>query len=183
MNANALTLIAGPMYAGKSTELRRRIARLRLGQQPVVVIKHAADVARCGSGIVTHDGLVDKTDVHAVVKLEDARKCVTDGKVHVFVDEVQFFNDLKEMCCEWIAQGNSVTVAALNAKADGTMWPPIAGLLPYCTAYVHLNAVCRCGADAPLTRARTGVQIPTSGVHIGAQESYEARCVKCMYVQ
>lgn len=51
----SLEMIIGPMFAGKSTELLRRMNRHRFSGKTCLYVKYADDVRYDVSSIVTHD--------------------------------------------------------------------------------------------------------------------------------
>jgi thymidine kinase len=56
MHRAVLEVICGPMFAGKTTELMRRIAAARDAGQRVLVVKPAHDTRYAQAAIVTHTG-------------------------------------------------------------------------------------------------------------------------------
>ena len=50
-----IELIIGPMFAGKSTELLRRVTRLEISGKSCLSIKYAADDRYSSTHIATHD--------------------------------------------------------------------------------------------------------------------------------
>ena len=50
-----LELIIGPMFAGKSTELLRRVKRHEISGKSCLYVKFAADVRYDAASIATHD--------------------------------------------------------------------------------------------------------------------------------
>jgi len=54
-----IELIMGPMFAGKSTELLRRVRRLEISGKKCLNIKYAADQRYKKDGIATHDKVTD----------------------------------------------------------------------------------------------------------------------------
>jgi len=175
-------LIIGPMFARKTTEMKRRIERLFLSRLAVVcLINHSHDEKRSGTtGLVTHDGEhVGRDTTLMVSRLSDV--VPPENTTHVFIDEGQFFPDLFDVSMQWARRGIQVTVAALNGDSLGKMWPQIVLLLPYAVEVLQLTAVCmECGDDAPCTRLLEGEPpLPTSGIRIGAQDHYRVRCLKC----
>ena len=58
MTYGHLTVICGPMYGGKTTELLKRVLWAKNGQgKKVLVLKPAMDTRYSSSRIVSHDGL------------------------------------------------------------------------------------------------------------------------------
>ena len=52
-----IELVVGPMFAGKSTELLRRVAAYEAQGLSVAVVKSARDDRYCSASVVTHSGL------------------------------------------------------------------------------------------------------------------------------
>ena len=88
-----IELIMGPMFAGKSTELLRRIKRQEISGKTCLSIKFAADTRYSQECISTHDRQVH----HAVAcsKLAEVGELWREFEV-VGIDEGQFFEDILE---------------------------------------------------------------------------------------
>ncbi len=104
---------------------------------------------------------------------------------HVFVDEGQFFEGLRDTVLRWCGEGMDVDVSALDAFADQALWPEIAGLLPFAVKEC-LTAVCmRCGADnATLTVRRDPEAFRRDrrdphAIDVGGIKTFEVVCARC----
>ena len=53
----AIEIVVGPMFAGKTTELLRRVARYEAAGLSVAVVKSNKDDRYCAAHVVTHNGL------------------------------------------------------------------------------------------------------------------------------
>ena len=175
-----LHLICGPMFAGKSTELLRRVRRYSLSRKTIVVFKHAKDV-RFGKemAITTHDALehgAASFEVHAVSDLSGPRATAVASRASIIaVDEGQFFADLAPTCNKWADEGKVVVVAALDTTYERKPFDTVVGLCPdYIT---KLTAVCvRCFDEAPFTHRTTD---ETELEVVGGEDKYEAVCRSC----
>ncbi|MFM1805281.1 MAG: hypothetical protein RL136_2160, partial [Planctomycetota bacterium] len=67
--AAPLTVICGPMFAGKTTELQRRIACARDDGSRVLAVKPARDTRYAEHEIVTHGGI--RVPARAVDSLDE----------------------------------------------------------------------------------------------------------------
>jgi thymidine kinase len=56
LGAGRLEVIAGPMFAGKSEELLRRVRRARIAQRGALVVSHALDTRRGSGRVTSHSG-------------------------------------------------------------------------------------------------------------------------------
>lgn len=62
----AIELVVGPMFAGKSTELLRRVAQCEAAGLSVAVVKSSKDTRYCAASVVTHNGLKRVGGGHAM---------------------------------------------------------------------------------------------------------------------
>ncbi|MDP6943542.1 MAG: hypothetical protein QF464_05285 [Myxococcota bacterium] len=180
-----MTLVLGPMFAGKTSELRRRIeAHARCGLRAVLVRPARDDRGSADAPLFTHRGdvldesLAANVTVQRVETLADVALSETDGLVAV--DEGQFFGDLAGTIRRWADGGRTVVVAALNGKSDRSDWRAVGEALAEADAIEHLTAVCmRCRRpDRPaIFSALKGGG--AAGVLIGGKELYEATCRSC----
>ena len=176
-----LQVVCGPMFAGKSEELLRRVRRARLAGLAVEVVNHAWD-ARHGTGVVSsHAGLSvpshSASDVQSVLDLAEGRPLDL-----LAVDEAQFFGvDLLPAVGRLVRGGTTVVVAGLCVTYDGRPFEPLASLMALAEDVTKLTAVCAvCGQDAVFhQRVRDDdvgdARVPTTA-HVGGLESYQARC-------
>jgi len=192
----SLTVITGPMFSGKSTELIRQIRREQIAENEMQLFKYAQDIRYAPiEEIATFDGsTITAVPVHNTRALIALVKPETQL---VVVDEVQFFDDIIiDYAGHLVDQGKRVMVACLNLDFRGEPFPfgygserTMADLLVRADKMVHLTAVCmfrdsqqrRCGREA----TRTQRIVNGKPAHysepiklIGAQECYEGRCVK-----
>ncbi|MEL7974439.1 thymidine kinase [Isoptericola sp. F-RaC21] len=177
-----LEVIAGPMFAGKTEELVRRVHRAQVARRGVLVVAHELDT-RSGPGrVASHSGLeVASRSVESAARIP---ALVGDDTELVAVDEAQFFGvDLVPVVTGLADAGLVVVVAGLSVTFDGRAFAPLPELMALAEQVTKLTAVCAvCGRDAAfhvrLDAAPADVDdalAPTSG-HVGGSESYEARC-------
>jgi thymidine kinase len=184
----SIHIIKGPMFGGKTTELQRRfkIQRLAISKKkdaaPILLIRYAKDLRYSSDGLATHDRIVvkDAGDVVPASDLEEVKE-LAQYCSHIYIDEGQFFKNLKEHCVAWARAGKIVTIACLDAYGNHPghdVWPEIARLEPWAIENVKYPAVCfKCGDPAPLTLTLDGSNTPTT--KIGGSEVYEACCITC----
>ena len=163
-----LQVVAGPMFAGKSEELLRRVRRARIAGLEVEVVSHALDDRR-GEGLVSsHSGLSVPSrsvpDVAALVAGVPGR-----GLDLVAIDEAQFFGtDLVAAVDELVAGGVTVVVSGLCVTFDGRPFEPLPALMAIAEDVLKLTAVCAvCGEPAasvprPGARSPLGARVPRS---------------------
>lgn len=173
MTYGKLTVICGPMFAGKTTETLKRVLWAKNGQgRSVRVLKPAFDDRYAHAEIVSHDGL--RSPAEAIQALP-----AIQGADLVVLDEVQFFaehvdGDLIEWVRDTLRQGIEVVAAGLDMDWRGKPFPATARLMGMADEVVKLHAHCTvCGRPARKTAKTSGFM---QAVELGASDKYEARC-------
>ncbi|XP_042460444.1 thymidine kinase-like [Zingiber officinale] len=110
-------VILGPMFAGKTTALLRRIQAEKDCGRSVAVIKPKRDTRYGLDSVVTHDGV--RMPCFSLSKLSALRDKIGDAayqKLNVIgIDEAQFFKDLYDFCCNAAdLEGKIIVVAGLD---------------------------------------------------------------------
>ncbi|GAA4523874.1 thymidine kinase [Brachybacterium paraconglomeratum] len=180
MEAGRLHVIAGPMFAGKTEELLRRVHRARLAGLRVEVVGHRLDERSGADRLSSHAGrsLPARMLEHA----EELLVLTGQDRPHtVAIDEAQFFGPPIIPVIEALLEaGIQVEVAGLCLTYDGEPFAPLPTLMAQAEEVVKLTAVCTvCGADAAfhvrlIADGATALQ-PTAA-QVGGAESYQARC-------
>lgn len=169
-----LTVICGPMYAGKTTETLKRVLWARNGQGQVVrVFKPAFDDRYAETEIVSHDGLRTAAESIRVLPTD-----TYDANL-IVIDEVQFFpahveGDLIGFVQDHLLRGINVVAAGLDMDWQGKPFPATASLLGMADEVLKIHANCTvCGKAARKTAKTAG---GTDSIELGAGDKYEARC-------
>ena len=168
------------MFAGKSTEMLRRVRRYSLANYRVMTVKYqhdtrydAGDDSVGGAHISTHDTPRAMPATAVAQRLEELRPRLGGFDI-IGIDEGQFFPDLAEFCDGAANEGKTVIVAALDGTFERQPFPSTAALLPLAERVTKLTAVCNvCGAAAPFTW-RHGEEKRVEV--IGGAELYEPVC-------
>jgi thymidine kinase len=174
-----LEVIAGPMFAGKTEELLRRVRRAVIAGRAVQVFTHALDQRGRPDRVASHAGL-DHPSL-SVASAHDVELSVGDGVDLVAIDEAQFFgSDLPAVVTRLAGRDAVVVVAGLDITFDGLPFEPLPSLMALAERVDKLTAICTvCGSDAVYhTRvepAQTEATDPAPE-HIGGLEKYQARC-------
>ncbi|MBE7701969.1 thymidine kinase [Oerskovia sp. Sa1BUA8] len=173
-------VISGPMFAGKTEELLRRVRRARIAGRRVEVVHHALDDRR-GEGLVSsHSGL--DIPSRAATSAAEILELVDPAVELVAVDEAQFFGPaLLDVVQHAADAGLVMIVAGLDVTFDGRPFEPIPALGALAERADRLTAVCTvCGEDAPfherVVASADGDSLTPGVEHVGGVESYQARC-------
>ena len=172
-------VVCGPMFAGKTEELLRRVRRAVIAGRRVVVVGHALDVRHGTDRLASHAGL-DHPSV-AASTVDEIRRAIPDGTEIVAIDEAQFFGEgLVTLVTELAGEGLTVLVAGLDVTFDGEPFEPLPALMALAERVDKLTAICTvCGEEAVFhARVReTGVGADALVAdNVGGIESYQARC-------
>lgn len=159
--AGRLQVIAGPMFAGKSEELMRRVRRSRLAGLDVLVVGHELDDRHGAGTVASHIGT--SIPARTAGDVEGLRRILAEGgpggrRDVVAIDEAQFFGPgVVEVVDRLVLGGTDVVVAGLCITFDATPFTPVPELMARADEVVKLTAVCAiCGADAPFHVRRGG---------------------------
>lgn len=176
-----IEVITGPMFAGKSEELIRRITTLSYAHKKIAAFKPKIDSRYDVSKIAAHNG-----HKYSAFAIDDAKEILShlfeDLEV-VAIDEVQFFGaDVLSIMGYLARKGLRVICAGLDLDFRGEPFGVMPSLLAEAEFVTKLEAACTvCGCGA--TRSQRLVDGKPANyddpiVLVGANESYEARCRK-----
>lgn len=116
---NSINIIYGPMGSGKTTHLYKMSKSLEMEGFSIFKIKLLGEsrYGKASSQIVTHNG--NTTDAYSVSKnrlLNIISYIINQRFEIVFIDEIQFFNNVFEFCS--ILKDNGITVFAYGLLYD-----------------------------------------------------------------
>ncbi len=181
-----IEVICGPMFAGKSEELIRRIKRIEYAKKKVIVFKPLIDNRYSEDEVVSHNKR--KTKCYNLASSKDVSKYITDDTYAVAFDEVQFMDEgIINVCQELADRGIRVICAGLDNDFRGEPFSIMPQLLCLAEDVTKLTAICNvCGSNATRTQ-RIVNGIPASYddpiIIVGASEAYEPRCRHCHEVR
>ena len=181
-----IEVITGPMFAGKSEELIRRIKRLEYAHKKTLVFKPKIDNRYSENEIVSHSKI--KTRSINIETAQDILKYVDCDTEAVVIDEVQFLDhEIVHVVEDLANRGIRVIVAGLDRDFRGEPFQNMPELLALAEDVTKLTAICmRCGAPATRTQRLVNGE-PASYddpiIIVGASESYEPRCRHCPEVK
>lgn len=185
-----LTVILGPMFAGKTTELIKEMKRLENAGYKTLLIKPKIDNRYSSTDVITHTGFGIECKV-SDTNFESLSEIINENDFDVLgIDEFQFFENnprliefIKKLSIE-----KEVFLAALNLDFRGKPWEIVKEILPFATDIRVLSAICTyeengkiCGAPAFRTQRLIDgkpakEEDPT--IVVGGKELYAPRCLK-----
>ncbi|CAG8587487.1 9026_t:CDS:2 [Funneliformis caledonium] len=180
-----LTIITGPMFAGKTEELLRRIHRCQISNNKYLLFKPSLDNRYSSAEVVSHQ----KNKARAIVlqSSNEIDKYASQEKEQTifFFDELQFFDEgISEKINFLLKRGFLVIGAGLDKNFRGEPFNEVMKtLLSLADEVIKLKAICQvCQGEASYTQRIISGQpaaFDSPLVLIGGQEGYEARCRQC----
>jgi len=179
--AGWIEVITGPMFAGKSEELIRRIRTLKYANKNIVCFKPSIDNRYSETSIASHAG--GKYNAYPVKKADDIVKYVTEDTDVIAIDEIQFFGEeIVPLLDKYANEGKRIMVAGLDLNFRGEPFGIMPILLAKAEFVTKLTAACKiCGGAATRTQRIVNgkpAYYEDPIVIVGASECYEARCRK-----
>ncbi|VEU79657.1 Thymidine kinase [Haploplasma axanthum] len=177
-NHGYIEVVCGPMFAGKTEELIRRINRLEYAKQKYLIFKPAVDDRYSETAIVSHN----KNQKQAInIKNSSEIFDYLENDVEVVViDEAQFFDEgIVKIADKLADKGIRVIVGGLDRDFKGDPFGPMPQLLAIAEFVTKLTAICSV-SGMPATRTQRLINGEPAKyddpiVLIGATESYEPR--------
>uniref|UniRef100_A0AC35U4I5 Thymidine kinase n=1 Tax=Rhabditophanes sp. KR3021 TaxID=114890 RepID=A0AC35U4I5_9BILA len=175
-NRGSITLLVGPMFSGKTTELFRQANMYMLKGKKVALVRYAKDNRYSDNLASTHDKRTMKaiSAIHLSEVFDKLMECEV-----VVIDEGQFFDDVTSVCDELANAGKIVVVSTLNGDFQRKPFDSVVPLFPLVDKIVKLNAVCMpCGNKAIYTfRTVLNSEVEV----IGGSDMYKAVCRECYF--
>ncbi|KAG8642147.1 hypothetical protein MANES_12G062301v8 [Manihot esculenta] len=196
--AGEIHVIVGPMFAGKTTALLRRIKSESNSGRNVAMIKSSKDTRYANDSLVTHDGL--KFPCWALPDLSSFQHKLGDDaylkilstdfmswkmlETHVTglllidvicIDEAQFFDDLYDFCCKAADHDEkTIIVAGLDGDYLRRSFGSVLDIIPPADTITKLTARSElCGKRAFFTLRKT---VGTQTELIGGSDVYMPVC-------
>ena len=183
----SLTIITGPMWSGKTTELLRQYDRKNHAGLKCLLVKHGIDNRYSQDSIVTHIntyGLHTKgtAKIYSTIDHMIQHEQLVNNPNHintVFIDEIQFFPD-KHLCVDLLNVGIHVVVAGLNGDYHRTLFPGMETLFAVASDIKMLTAVCGfCRSENACYTTRLVDNIHVGSIDVGGSDKYMASCPRC----
>jgi len=181
-----LEVITGSMYSGKTSELIRRIERVKIANQKFKVFKPKIDNRYDEDDVVSHNGQYIKA------QQLDLANHILDNVYEeldvVAIDEIQFWdNEIISVIDELVRKGKRVIVCGLDQDFRGEPFQLTATLMAKAEYVDKFFGICPiCGEPATKTqRIIDGepAHWEDETILVGKEEYYEARCRSCHKVQ
>lgn len=145
-----LDIIIGPMFAGKSTELIKRIRKLNVLNKKYISVKPIIDKRYSEKQIVSHNN--DRITCSCFDSINDFISNIDINNIDtVFIEEGQFFPDLKNGVIRLVEEYDcNVVIVGLDGDSNRNKFGQILDLIPYCDTCTKISALCKkCNDGTP----------------------------------
>ena len=174
-----LETIVGAMFAGKTSELLKRILWAEHQGKKILVLKHRIDNRYSEKLISTHNNL--SHECYAMEDWKDVNSLYDFSKKKfdvIFLDEIQFMDSEETILNveKFLQIGIDVVCAGLDQDSRGKPWETSSYLLALADRITKIYGFCNvCGLEATKTYRKIEGGERT---HVGAANIYEPRCLK-----
>ena len=174
-----LETIVGAMFAGKTSELLKRILWAKHQEKKILVIKPSIDNRYSEKLIITHNNIS-----HECYTMKDWQQVNKDYLLNkknydmVFLDEIQFMTPVETIdnVEKMLNQEIDVVCAGLDQDSRGKPWETSSFLLALSDKITKIYGFCNvCGFEATKTYRKIEGGNRTK---VGAANIYEPRCLK-----
>lgn len=177
-----LEVICGPMFSGKTTELLRRLERVKMAKRPFLLFKPEIDTRYAEDCVVTHNG--DSIRCHVTPREINYDFLAKYGTADVYAfDEAQFYlTGFVKLITQLISENKRVIISGLDLNFLGEPFGQMPQLLALADEVTKLTAICPiCGNEATRTQRVFAGHPVTNGkeIVIGGAGTYEPRCKNC----
>jgi thymidine kinase len=175
-NTGQITVIVGPMYSGKTTELLTYVEIYKLGNKPYKIFKPVIDDRYAVKEIRSHSGMCEKA-----IPLDHSQKALeyVSNEKAIFFDEVQFFDEgLSDVAKTLRKKGKDIICAGLDMSFKENPFMTTVKLMGLADKVIKKKAVCHeCGEyKGVITYKLSGNE---SEIDVGGMEKYIAVCMDC----
>ena len=174
-----LETIVGAMFAGKTSELLKRILWAKHQNKKIIVIKPNIDNRYSQEKIITHNDLSHKC--FAMKSWQHVNENFIFNRNNadvIFLDEIQFMDTVEtiENIEKILHKSIDVVCAGLDQDSRGKPWETSSMILGLSDKIIKIYGFCNvCGMEATKTFRKTEGGVRTQ---VGAANIYEPRCLK-----
>ena len=174
-----LETIVGAMFAGKTSELLKRILWAKHQKKSILVIKPSIDNRYSEKLITTHNNLSHECySMKAWQEVNEKYDIIKKNYDVVFLDEIQFMkpSETIDNVESMLNKSIDVVCAGLDQDSRGKPWETSSFLLGLSDKITKIYGFCNvCGLEATKTYRKIEGGERTQ---VGAANIYEPRCLK-----
>lgn len=168
-----LTVVTGPMFAGKTTFLLNQINKIEALKLPYIIFKPSIDDRYALDAISSHDGKTKQSE-----NIELKPTLYFPLPQHIFFDEIQFFDfSLLPMIRELVQKGHHITLSGLEKDYLGHAFGIIPEIIKELDVLIRLEGACAlCNKSSTNTFRKTQ---DLGLIVLGSSDQYMSLCHEC----
>lgn len=175
MTNSRLDIVIGPMFAGKSSYLIKQIRLLKVLEKKYIVIKPQLDNRYSQNNVVSHN--MDEEPCLTLNHINNIFEYNLNNIHTIFIDEAQFFDDLKNTVLELIENYNiNIFIVGLDGDFNRNKFGEILDLIPYSDRCEKISSLCKICKDGTPGIFSKRIVNNTNQTLIGANDSYISVC-------
>lgn len=171
-----LEIVLGPMFSGKTSRLIETYSKYKLCGISALIINSELDTRYDDYNmyVVAHSGI--KADCIRTDKLLSI-DCANYSAI--FINECQFFTDLKEFVVQLLQMNKQVYLYGLDGDSNCNKFGQTLDLIPLCDKVEKITSMClQCKNGAPAIFSHK-ITNDIDQICIGGQDKYIPVCRKC----
>lgn len=177
-----IEVVCGPMYAGKSSELLRKIELLKYSKLKFKVFVPKMDNRYGLNNIANHNGASYKAI--SVQNVEEIESQIKSDTQFIVIDEIQLFGKkLVPLVVKLAKKGINVIASGLTSDFRGNPFEVTIQLLGRAEFIKKLQAICqKCFGPASMSQRLSNGKPASANeetIKVGSKELYEPRCRQC----
>ena len=179
----SIEVIVGPMFAGKTTELIRRLTRAEIAGQKIKVFKPDNDDRYKKEKIVTHN----QVELDSSQLPQDNTERLNSKNLKTYdvigIDEGNFFlcDNFVENIQKLANDGKKIIIAGLDTDYKRNPFGVMHHLMAIAERVDKLTAICEyCGDTASMTKLkRNNIDVDENNIVVGGKKIWEPVCRVC----
>tara|TARA_Y100000389_G_scaffold140231_1_gene138032 strand:- start:1245 stop:1832 length:588 start_codon:yes stop_codon:yes gene_type:complete len=189
MTKSGISLITGPMWGGKTSELYKKLNMHQaiLDVNNIILIRFSGSENRVESeriipSLDNRIKIIYLTDL-SIENIESIDINIKEIKV-IGIDEAQFFNALRNFCLLMADEfSKTIIVSGLNGDFNRNTFGEISSLLPICDEIILKHSLCsECRDGTPgIFSLKLNCDCENNQVEIGGTDIYKTVCRKHYY--
>ena len=186
----SLQIYLGPMYAGKTTKMIQMIQANRSTKKVAIDYDITDNYKQISIGKLQNHNKIYFEPVYRTKQLshlmndsyfEESQigfqsysnmRCAD----YIYINECQFFPDLKDQVVSWINEEKHVFLYGLDADYKMELFGQTSLLIPYCCHIEKLKGTCKLCSNPSIASYRTSSD---KQVYLPNEDAYIPLCLKC----
>lgn len=179
---NTLQIIIGPMFSGK-TKLLIKLYKQYSDTGNCMCVNYYKDTRYGSNKIISHDGeSINSLSIERLSDINFKHQKLFDASNYIFINEAQFFPDLKNWICNILDSYNNtkhIILCGLDCDFKRHKFGEILDLIPFADNITQLRGTCSDCSKKNCSKFSFRISNNTNQKLIGSSDIYKPLCNKC----